>query len=43
MNTVKDVYEKEGKAEEACEVLVKKASLEWKRENITSLKSTRGR
>ena len=33
MNTVKDVYEKEGKAEEACEVLVKKASLEWKREN----------
>ena len=33
MNIVKDVYENEGKAEEACDILVKKASDEWKKEN----------
>ena len=33
MNIVKEVYEREGKAEEACEILVRKASLEWQKEN----------
>jgi len=33
MNIIKDIYEKEGKAEDACDLLVKKASEEWKKEN----------
>ena len=33
MNTIKDIYENEGNAEEACDILVKKASNEWKKEN----------
>ena len=37
MNTVKDVYEREGKAEEACEVLIKKASSEWRKENSKTM------
>ena len=37
MNIVKDVYENEGKAEDACDILVKKASDEWKKENNKSM------
>ena len=37
MNIVKEVYEREGKAEEACEVLVRKASLEWQNENSKTM------
>ena len=33
MNIIKDIYENEGKAEDACDLLVKKASEEWKKEN----------
>jgi len=33
MNIIKDIYENEGKAEDACNLLVKKASEEWKKEN----------
>jgi serine/threonine protein phosphatase PrpC len=37
MNIVKDVYVKEGKADEACEILVKKASDEWRKENNNTM------
>ena len=37
MNIVKDVYIKEGKADEACEILVKKASDEWRKENNNTM------
>ena len=33
METIKDIYENNGKAEEACEMIVKRASLEWRKEN----------
>ena len=33
MDTIKDIYENNGKAEEACEILVKRASSEWRKEN----------
>ena len=33
MDTIKDIYENNGKAEEACEILVKRASSEWIKEN----------
>ena len=33
MDTIKDIYENNGKAEEACEMIVKRASLEWRKEN----------
>ena len=33
MNIVKEVYENNGKAEEACDILVKKASSEWQKAN----------
>ena len=33
MDTIKDIYENNGKAEEACEILVKRASSEWMKEN----------
>ena len=33
METIKDIYENNGKAEEACEILVKRASSEWRKEN----------
>ena len=32
-NFCKDIYENNGKAEEACEILVKRASSEWRKEN----------
>ena len=37
METIKDIYENNGKAEEACEVLVKRASSEWRKENNKSM------
>ena len=37
MNIIKDIYENEGKAEDACDLLVKKASEEWKKENNNTM------
>ena len=37
MNTIKDIYENDGKAEEACDILVKRASSEWKKENSNTM------